>query len=58
MTLLGRTGTSRSELRPSELAFERCQGLERPHLWFSLDLPDLHDLLRLEQLVQVLALAF
>ena len=58
MTLLGRTGTSRSELRPSEQGFEQRQGLERPHLWFSLDLQDLHDLLWLEQLVQVLALAF
>ena len=60
MTLLGRTGTSRSELRPSEQGFEQRQGLRSTHLemiWEEMiwDLQDLHDLLHSEQLKQVQA---
>ena len=55
MTLLGRTGTSRSELRPSEQGFEQRQGLGSTHLEMIWDLQDLHDLLQPEQLKQVQA---
>ena len=58
MTCFGSSSWSRSRLRPSEQTLGWCQGLGRPHLWLSSDLQDLHDLLRLEQLVQVLAPTF
>ena len=58
MTCFGPSSWRRSRLLPSEQGFDWCQGLGRPHLWFSLDLQDLHDLLRSEQLVQVQAPTF